>query len=150
MCGIAWTVGLVALTVGYLNLITAFIFAVLLGLGIDFGIHSTALPRAAAGHDPLEAMVQTHMSCGEASLLAALTTAALFAALTIADFRGFSQFGGSRRRVLFSLIAVFWAFTALVLIFERWVPLKLMWLHRRAQRRGGDRAPPLPARGGHG
>ncbi|MCA9544619.1 MAG: MMPL family transporter, partial [Myxococcales bacterium] len=37
--GIAWTVGFVSVTVGYLNLITAFIFAVLLGLGIDFGIH---------------------------------------------------------------------------------------------------------------
>lgn len=129
VCGIAWTVGLVALTVGYLNLITAFIFAVLLGLGIDFGIHFYGRYREerAAGHDPLEAMVQTHMSCGEASLLAALTTAASFAALTIADFRGFSQFGGvAAGGVLFSLIAVFWAFTALVFIFERWVPLKLM------------------------
>lgn len=127
--GVSWTVGLVALTVGYLNLITAFIFAVLLGLGIDFGIHFYGRYREerAAGHDPLEAMVQTHLSCGEASVLAALTTSAAFLALTIADFRGFSQFGGvAAGGVLLSLLAVFWVFTALVFIFERWVPLKLL------------------------
>lgn len=127
--GICWTIGLVGLTVGYLNLITAFIFAVLLGLGIDFGIHFYGRYREerAAGHEPLEAMVQTHLSCGEASLLAALTTAASFGALTIADFRGFSQFGGvAAGGVIFSLLAVMWVFTALTFIFERWWPLRMM------------------------
>lgn len=127
--GVSWTVGLVALTVGYLNLITAFIFAVLLGLGIDFGIHFYGRYREerAAGHDPLEAMVQTHLSCGEASVLAAVTTSASFLALTVADFRGFSQFGGvAAGGVLLCLLAVFWVFTALTFAFERWVPLKLM------------------------
>lgn len=127
--GVSWTVGLVALTVGYLNLITAFIFAVLLGLGIDFGIHFYGRYREerAAGHDPLESVVQTWLSCGEASVLAALTTSAAFLALTIADFRGFSQFGGvAAGGVLLCLLAVFWAFTALVFVFERWAPLKLM------------------------
>ncbi len=127
--GVSWTVGLVALTVGYLNLITAFIFAVLLGLGIDFGIHFYGRYREerAAGHDVVEAVVQTWLSCGEASVLAAITTSAAFLALTIADFRGFSQFGGvAAGGVLLCLLAVFWVFTSLVFIFERWVPLKLM------------------------
>lgn len=127
--GVSWTVGLVALTVGYLNLITAFIFAVLLGLGIDFGIHFYGRYREerAAGHDVVEAVVQTWISCGEASVLAAITTSAAFLALTIADFRGFSQFGGvAAGGVLLCLLAVFWVFTALVFAFERWVPLKLL------------------------
>ncbi|MCA9561510.1 MAG: MMPL family transporter [Myxococcales bacterium] len=127
--GVAWTVGVVALTVGYLNIITAFIFAVLLGLGIDFGIHFYGRYREerAAGNDPLEAMVHTHLHCGEASILAGTTTAGAFLALTIADFKGFSQFGGvAAVGVIFCLLAVVFVFTPLTFIFERWVPLKLM------------------------
>ena len=83
------------LTLGYVNLITAFIFAILLGLGIDFSIHFARYREEfAAGRSPLEAMVQTVLHCGSASILAAVTTSCAFAALSIADFRGFSQFGG--------------------------------------------------------
>ncbi|MCA9538696.1 MAG: MMPL family transporter [Myxococcales bacterium] len=129
VCGVSWTVGLVALTVGYLNLITAFIFAVLLGLGIDFGIHFYGRYREerATGHDAIEAMVVTHLHCGEASILAAATTAASFLALTIADFKGFSQFGGvAACGVLLCLLAVFIVFTAMIFVFERWFPLRLL------------------------
>ena len=70
--GTVWTMGLTALFVGSINLITAFIFAVLLGLGIDFGIHFYGRYREelALGRDDQEAMVHTHLSCGHASLLA--------------------------------------------------------------------------------
>lgn len=127
--GISWTVGLVALTVGYLNLITAFIFAVLLGLGIDFGIHFYGRYREerAAGVDPLEAMTRTHLHCGEASLLAGTTTTGAFLALTLADFRGFSQFGGvAAAGVILCFLAVLIVFPTIAFIFERWVELKLM------------------------
>ncbi len=129
LMGTAWLVGFVALTVGYLNLITAFIFAVLLGLGIDFGIHfySRWREERAAGKDALEAMVQTHIHCGAASLLAAITTAAAFMALMLADFRGFSQFGGvAAAGVIFCLAAYFLVFPALVFAVERVMPLKLL------------------------
>lgn len=129
LMGTAWLVGFVALTVGYLNLITAFIFAVLLGLGIDFGIHfySRWREERAAGLDALDAMVQTHVHCGAASLLAATTTAGAFMALMLADFRGFSQFGGvAAAGVLFCLAAYFFVFPALVFAIERWIPLRLL------------------------
>ena len=129
MMGVAWTIGIVGVTVGYLNIITAFIFAVLLGLGIDFGIHFYGRYREerAAGHDALEAMVHTHVHCGEASLLAGSTTAGAFLALTVADFKGFSQFGGvAAVGVVCCLLAVILGFTCLTFIFERWVPLRLM------------------------
>ena len=119
--GICWTVGFVALAIGYLNIITAFIFAVLLGLGIDFSIHFYQRYREekAAGLEPVDAMVQTHLHCGEASALAAITTACAFAALMIADFRGFSQFGGvAAVGVLLSLASVVLVFPALVFAFE--------------------------------
>ena len=127
--GIAWTGGVVALTVGYVNLITAFIFAILLGLGIDFGVHFFARYREeyAAGLSPVEAMVQTHQHCGSASILAAVTTATAFATLSIADFRGFSQFGGvAAVGVILSLLSVFIVFTALVFAIESFAPMKLL------------------------
>jgi hypothetical protein len=127
--GIAWTIGFVAITVGYLNLITAFIFAVLLGLGIDFGIHYYGRWREerAAGHDELEAMVITTRYVGASSVLAGLTTALAFLALTLADFRGFSQFGGiASIGVIYSLLAVQVGFPALAFALERWSPLRMM------------------------
>lgn len=127
--GTAWTLGFATLTVGYVNIITAFIFAVLLGLGIDFGIHFYGRYREerAAGHDPLESMVITHQHCGMASILAGTTTSLAFLALTLADFRGFSQFGLiAAFGVVLCMAAVFFIFTALTFMFERWMPLKLM------------------------
>lgn len=127
--GTAWTLGFATLAIGYVNIITAFIFAVLLGLGIDFGIHFYGRYREerAAGHDPLESMVITHQHCGMASVLAGTTTAFAFLALTLADFRGFSQFGLiAAVGVVLCMAAVFFIFTALTFAFERWSPLKLM------------------------
>lgn len=127
--GTAWTLGFATLAVGYVNIITAFIFAVLLGLGIDFGIHFYGRYREerAAGHDPLESMVITHQHCGMASILAGTTTSLAFLALTLADFRGFSQFGLiAAFGVVLCMGAVFFIFTALTFMFERWMPLKLM------------------------
>ncbi|MBU0553514.1 MMPL family transporter [Myxococcota bacterium] len=141
--GLAWTMGFVALTVGYLNLITAFIFAVLMGLGIDFGIHFYGRYREerAAGAEPLEAMEITHLETGSANVLAATTTCMAFLALTLADFKGFSQFGGvAAVGVLLCLVAVFIVFTALIFIYERWLPLKLLG-YRVARGEGGQIQP---------
>ena len=125
--GIAWTGGLVAVTIGYVNLITAFIFAILLGLGIDFGIHFFARYKEeyGLGKSPLEAMVATRAVWCRFDP-AAVTTASAFAALSIADFRGFSQFGAvAAASVLLSLAAVMVLFTALVFTIERWMPMKV-------------------------
>jgi len=129
LMGTVWTMGLTALFVGYMNLITAFIFAVLLGLGIDFGIHFYGRYReeVALGRDDLEAMVQTHLSCGHASLLASSTTVASFLALTLADFKGLSQFGGvAAMGVMSCLLSVLVALPAIVFAWARWAPLKLL------------------------
>lgn len=126
--GTIWTVGLMSVTIGYLNLITAFIFAVLLGLGIDFGIHFFGRYREerALGSSDLIAMQRTVHRCGHASLLAASTTSMAFLALTLADFRGLSQFGGvAALGVMLCLVSVTINLPAIAFIWERWSPLKL-------------------------
>ena len=95
LIGLACTVGFARLAIGYLNLITAFIFAILVGLGIDFAVHAASRvdEEVEGGRDLRESLIRAFSSLGRAMLAAALTTMATFAALMIFDFRGFSQFG---------------------------------------------------------
>lgn len=149
--GTAWTMGLMALTLGYMNLITAFIFAVLLGLGIDFGIHFYARYREerAAGAGDLEAMVTTYTHSGAASLLALSTTVASFLALTLADFKGLSQFGGvAAMGVTLCLLAVMAVLPAVAFAWERAAPLRLLGYRVDVDVKDGlKRARPFPLGG---
>ncbi len=83
------------LAFGVLNLVSAFIFAVLLGLGIDFGIHVLARLRQERGRglSSQDALAVCLATSGKTTAAGAASTALAFAALTIADFQGFAQFG---------------------------------------------------------
>ena len=95
LAGLAVTAAFARISIGYLNLITAFIFAILLGLGIDFAVHAASrIDEEYAAGIPLEqALPRALRRLGRAMVAAAVTTMATFAALTVFDFRGFSQFG---------------------------------------------------------
>jgi len=83
------------LVFGALNLVSAFIFAVLLGLGIDFGIHVLARYRdeRSRGMRRPTAWAVTLATTGRSTVAAGLGTAFAFGTLSVADFRGFAQFG---------------------------------------------------------
>lgn len=95
LSGIAWTMGMAWLTVGYLNLITAFIFALMFGLGIDFAVHAASryFEQRRAGLPVEEAVVEGLLNLGRPMIAAAITTTVTFLSLVVFDFRGFSQFG---------------------------------------------------------
>ncbi len=114
--GLTWMVIFARAAIGSLNTITAFIFAILVGLGIDFAVHavSRADEEFAAGHPLAVALPRAFGSLGRAMLAAALTTMATFAALSVFDFRGFSQFGIlAAAGVLLCLLAVYVVIPAL-------------------------------------
>jgi preprotein translocase subunit SecF len=105
-----------------LNLVSAFIFAVQLGLGIDFGTHMLARYREemARGLGPRDAIAVATATTGISTAGGALSTAFAFLLLVLAEFRGFTQFG----LVAFVGIIVAYAATivvlpALVLLLER-------------------------------
>ncbi len=83
MMSISWTFGLTYLTIGNLNQITVSLFAVLFGLGIDFGIHIFARYREARrrGMDVEQALTETVCHTGSALSTTALTTSLAFFAL---------------------------------------------------------------------
>jgi len=91
---------LVALSVtqaiaGSLNVYTSMGSAILLGLGVDFGIHLVSRYREerGMGHVAEDAVVRAWEATGPPCVTAGLTSSAGFLALLFADFQGVSQLG---------------------------------------------------------
>ena len=125
---IFWTLAMGYLRFESLNMITAFIFAVLLGLGIDFGIHLLARyfeERRDRGLDVLPALQNMLAYTGRATWVGAITTMVAFFALTIADFKGFSEFGFlAGFGVLACIVSMLTVFPALLVFTERLRPVQ--------------------------
>ncbi|MBR56637.1 MAG: hypothetical protein CMH54_01120 [Myxococcales bacterium] len=129
--GVLCSLGLTFLTIGYLNIITAFIFAILLGLGVDFGVHimNRYVEERAIGKSIEEALMRALGSTGFATSVGALTTTITFLTLSLTSFRGFSQFGIiAGMGVPLCLFFVFILLPPLTQLFERWRPVK--WVVR--------------------
>ena len=122
---VLWTLAIAFLIFGELTIITVFIFAILLGLGIDFGIHLLSGYDHARldGLEPIDALVQCYHGTGLATVLGAATTFCTFAVLSFAQFRGLSQFGVvASLGVLGTLFAMVVSLPAMVLTFHRILP----------------------------
>lgn len=95
LVGLIWTFGITYFVIGQLNIITAFLFSILGGLGIDAGIHyiTRYFEQKRFGMTQEESFAVMLSSTGHATALAVLTNIAGFAVLIFSDFRGFSEFG---------------------------------------------------------
>ncbi len=93
--GTVYTMGFAKLAFGDLNMITSIIAAIILGFGIDFGLHFTFRTRIELGMGkPYEkAIFDALINAGRPALVAAVVTAGSFFVLLVSEFRGFSQFG---------------------------------------------------------
>ena len=122
LMSLSWTFALTWLVIGNLNQITVCLFAILFGLGIDFGIHIFARYREARrrGLETEDALVETVCQTGSALTTTAVTTAVAFFSLLFSDFKGFSEFGfivGAG--ILFSLVAMVVICPAFIVLAER-------------------------------
>ncbi len=95
VAGIVWTMGIIQLVFGSINLITSMIMVVLLGLGIDFTIHiSTRFnEESSKGNDISDALHKTIAGTGKGVTTGAVTTAVAFLAIMIADAKAVREFG---------------------------------------------------------
>jgi len=122
LASISWTFGLTYLLVGQLNTITGFLFVVLFGMGIDYGIHAIARYRESreAGLDLDGAIHQMVCRTGSALATTAVTTSAAFFSLMLLQFKGFSELGLiTGMGMLFTLAAMVVFLPALVIALDR-------------------------------
>jgi predicted RND superfamily exporter protein len=93
--GVASTFAVAWLTIGHLNVMTAFLFAIVIGNGINSGMILAArfLEELRAGHEPGDAMPVAMSSTLRGTGAAMATAAAAYTSLLVTDFRGFQQFG---------------------------------------------------------
>ncbi|MGB5695543.1 MAG: MMPL family transporter [Polyangiales bacterium] len=95
LSGLAVAVGLIVFIEPEINIISASALAILAGMAIDFGIH-LLMHYQSARSDGLRPAAAAKASVGElwvSLLVAGLTTACGFGALSMTDFQGFSQMG---------------------------------------------------------
>jgi uncharacterized protein len=93
--GLVVTFGFAGIAFAELNILTAFIGSILMGTGIDHGIHllSNYESECMDGRCDSDAIFRTFSVIGRAVLAAGLTMAIGFAALSLSQFKAFYQFG---------------------------------------------------------
>jgi predicted RND superfamily exporter protein len=95
LIGIIWAIGLTAVVVGQLNIMTQMMAVILLGLGIDFAIHliSNFTEQRAKKLSIAEAMSNTCMKSGKGVVTGGLTTMFAFLTMVISSSRGMKEMG---------------------------------------------------------
>jgi predicted RND superfamily exporter protein len=93
--GMAWAMGLTALTFPTLNTITAVIFGILFGMGIEYSMHFVAATRAARATraDLGDALAEGVEETIWGMLSSVLTTSVALLTLVVSHNRGFREFG---------------------------------------------------------
>ncbi|MCY1030404.1 MMPL family transporter [Corallococcus sp. BB11-1] len=93
--GLAWTYGLVGVAYGQVNLLTAFLGAILGGLGVEHGIHLLGryLNLRGEGMASEEATREAFTHTGGAALVSALVAAITFFVLGTSRLQAFREFG---------------------------------------------------------
>ena len=122
LIGILWAVGLVAVTVGQLNIMTQMMAVILIGLGIDFSIHliSGFTEFRARNQSIQSALETTFLKIGRGVITGGLTTACAFLALTISHSRGLKEMGlVTGLGLLATLFATFLTLPLLLVLRER-------------------------------
>ena len=118
--GIIISTGAIALTIGHISMITAIFAVILLGLGIDFGIHliSNYDDFRLAGEPPSDAIRRTMSTTGTPILLGGVTTACAFFALMVSSSPAIFEFGvATGMGVLITLITMLLFLPAMIMAF---------------------------------
>ena len=122
LLGAGWTVGFTTLVVGHLNLLTVSFFTILVGSGIDFGIHILLrYEEEFAKHGDLgKAMDESLVWTGTDIAVSAFSTAVAFAAVGMADFKGVSELGIiAGCGIMLCLVATVLPLPSLVVLLDR-------------------------------
>ncbi|HSN96935.1 MAG TPA: MMPL family transporter [Candidatus Nanopelagicales bacterium] len=125
--GVSWTFGVTQVAIGHLNMATGFLFTIVAGNGINFGIIYMAryLEKRRGGAGVLEAARVATRDTWLPTLTAGCAAGAAYGSLIVTEFRGFRDFGliGGVGMVL-CWIATFAALPSILAVIERITPLE--------------------------
>jgi uncharacterized protein len=127
--GMAWAFGYTTLTIGHLNILSVSFAVILIGLGIDFGIHYLAryIELRHRGVDLEPALLKTSRTVGPGIVTAALTTALAFYCAGLTPFLGIAELGFiGGGGILLCALATFIVLPALLSRADRDVEVKQM------------------------
>jgi predicted RND superfamily exporter protein len=111
--------------IGQLNTITSILGAILMGFGIDFGIHFMYRLREEYTRtgNLILSIQETLLHSGSASATSAITIAASLYILVIADFKGFSDFGlMAGTGVLITALMMYTVLPTLYVVIDKFFP----------------------------
>jgi len=134
---LTWTFGVTYWVIGNLNTITGFLFVILFGLGIDYGIHAFAryVESRQSGLSFEASIEKLVCQTGTALTTTALTTSAAFFSLTLMDFKGFSDLGFiAGVGMLFALVAMVVVLPAFITAFDKLGLLKIKKIPKKSLR----------------
>ena len=122
LLAIAWTFGFALVAVGYLNLLSIVFVLVLVGIGVDFGVHIMMryVEASLGGLNALESVATSLAKSGPGVVMSALTSVCAFYAVLGSDFVGLSELGEiGGTGVLLSLLAMLTVLPAMILIINK-------------------------------
>jgi len=95
LVGLAYTMAFATLAVGHLNILTITFVPMLIGLGIDYGVHliSRYEEELRHGHDQEAAIRTALIFTGQGIFTGAFTTAGAFGAMALTNFKGIQEMG---------------------------------------------------------
>ena len=120
--GVVSTFALAWAVVGHLNVMTAFLFAIVVGNGINAALILVAryLEEVRDLGDPVEALGRAMRGALRGTMAAAATAAIAYTSLLVTDFRGFRQFGAiAGAGMALTWVAAFTVLPALLFMFAR-------------------------------
>ena len=135
LVGLIWAVGLAAIIVGQLNIMTQMMAVILLGLGIDFSIHimSGFTEWRASGENIHGALEKTFKKTGKGITTGGFTTAAAFLAMTISHSRGMKEMGLVTGFGLLAILISTFLFLPALLVFRERIRIKRQRKRKESQ-----------------
>ncbi|MBF8261698.1 MAG: putative Protein export membrane protein, SecD/SecF family, partial [candidate division NC10 bacterium] len=120
--GVCWAFGFAAATVGHLNMLSVVLAPMLIGIGMDYGIHLLARyeEERGGGYSIREALERAFEGAGPGILHAALTTAVALFTLMLTKISALQELGfvtGSG--LLLTLVSTFMVLPPLLLLWDR-------------------------------
>ncbi len=122
LLALAWSFGFVTVVVGHLNILSISFAVILIGLGIDFGIHYVAryLQLRWSNHNCKNALIQTSFQVGPGIVTGGITTAIAFASATLTEFTGIAELGLiAGGGILLCILAALVALPAMIFLSDR-------------------------------